>query len=307
MCRILRRENFSCRTCLVAAVRARSGSMRRAKRSAWPCSKCRSITRRTDHSQRAEFRFMSSTIIVSHAGPITSVTLNRPDKRNALNVELLQQVCAAVAGAEADTTQRVLVLRGAGPVFCAGLDLTEASQPERAHLSAELIGRTLRALATTRLVTIAAVHGAAIAGGAGLMSACDFAVATRDTKFGYPEVRRGLVPALIMTFLRRQLRERDLREALLAATPFDAERAHAIGLVNRVVADDAALTLEVQTLMSAALQAAPGAIAQTKKLLAELASRPLGADLDRALAFHLAARTSPEAQEGIAAFNEKRP
>src|SRR4051812_16113033 len=305
MCRILRRENFSCRTCLVAAVRARSGSMRRAKRSAWPCSKCRSITRRTDHSQRAEFRFMSSTIIVSHAGPITSVTLNRPDKRNALNVELLQQVCAAVAGAEADTTQRVLVLRGAGPVFCAGLDLTEASQPERAHLSAELIGRTLRALATTRLVTIAAVHGAAIAGGAGLINACDFAIATRDAKFGYPEVRRGLVPALIMTFLRRQLRERDARELLLLGKLIDGARAESIGLINQVVADEKALTLEIRTIISSLRQGGPEALSDTKKLLLELWPMPMNTDLDRAHAYHLSARKSEEALEGIAAFKEK--
>src|SRR6202008_3379724 len=138
---------------------------------------------------------MTPVILTSHDGAVTTVTLNRPDKRNALNVDLLRQGCAAIALAESDPAQRIVVLRGAGPVFCSGLDLAEAAQPERAHVSAELIGRTLRALATTRLVTIAAVQGAAIAGGAGLMSACDFASATRDAKFGYPEVRRGLVPA----------------------------------------------------------------------------------------------------------------
>jgi methylglutaconyl-CoA hydratase len=249
---------------------------------------------------------MSSILLRSSSGPVTTVTLNRPEKRNALNVELLQQVCAALATAEADATQRLLVLRGAGKVFCSGLDLEEAAQPERAHLSAELIGRTLRALATTRLVTIAAVHGAAIAGGAGLMSACDFAVATRDAKFGYPEVRRGIVPALIMTFLRRQLRERDARELLLLGKLFDAEHARAIGLVNRVVADEAALETEVQVMISSVLAGGPEAIAETKRLLLELWPSPLPKDLQVAHEFHLSARNSAEAQEGVAAFNEKR-
>ena len=249
---------------------------------------------------------MNSPILSTQAGPVTTVTLNRPGRRNALNVELLAQLCAAIAAAEADPAQRILVLRGAGPVFCSGLDLSEAAQPDSAHRPAELVGRALGALATSRLITIAAVHGAAIAGGAGLMSACDFAVATRDAKFGYPEVGRGLVPALILTFLRRQLRERDARELLLFGKLFEAGHAHAIGLINRVVADEAALDTEVQSLVSSLLQGAPDALAETKKLLRELWPAPLAGDLGRAHEHHLAARNSAEAKEGIAAFHEKR-
>ena len=236
-------------------------------------------------------------VLTAHAGSVTTVTLNRPDKRNALNTELLSQLVAAVAAAEADTTQRILVLRGAGPVFCSGLDLDEAAQPDRAHASAELVGQALRTLSGSRLITIAAVQGAAI----------DFAVATNDAKFGFPEVRRGLVPALIMTFLRRQLRERDARELLLLGKLFDAAHAQAIGLVNRVVADETALSAEVHSLVSSLLQGAPGAGTETKRLLAELWPVAVHADLNRALAFHLGARNSAEAQEGIAAFREKRP
>ena len=250
---------------------------------------------------------MSPVLITTTDGPVTTVTLNRPDKRNALNVELLTQLGAAITAAQADASQRILVLRGAGTVFCSGLDLEEAAQPDRAHASADLVAQGLRTLSATRLVTVAAVQGAAIAGGAGLMSACDFAVATKDAKFGYPEVRRGLVPALIMTFLRRQLRERDARELLLLGKPFDAAHALAIGLVNRVVADEAALETEVKTLVSSLLQGAPEAVAETKKLLAELWPVPVSTDLDRAHAFHLSARNSAEAKEGVAAFREKRP
>src|SRR5690349_20702612 len=128
---------------------------------------------------------MASLISTSADAPVTTLTLNRPEKRNALCIQLLEELCRAVATAEADVEQRVLVLRGAGPVFCAGLDLTEAADSERAHRSADDVAQALRALAYSRLVTIAAVHGAAMAAGAGLVSACDFAVATADTKFGF--------------------------------------------------------------------------------------------------------------------------
>jgi methylglutaconyl-CoA hydratase len=250
---------------------------------------------------------MASVVLTTREKAVTTVTLNRPDKRNALNLELLDQLGAALQGAEADASQRIFVLRGAGPVFCSGLDLAEASQPERSAASADGVARVLQAIATTRLITIAAVQGAAIAGGAGLMSACDFAVVTRDAKFGYPEPRRGLVPALIMTFLRRQLRERDARELLLLGKLFDATHAQAIGLVNRVVADEAGLDTEVRTLISSLLQGAPHALSDTKRLLAELWPSPLTKDLQAAHDYHIAARSSAEAKEGVAAFLAKRP
>lgn len=250
---------------------------------------------------------MPSLLISTRDGPVTTLTLNRPNKRNALNVALLESLCSALAAAEADASQRILVLRGAGPVFCSGLDLAEAAQPEHATRSAGLIREALGAIALSRHITIAAVHGAAIAGGAGLMSACDFALATRDAKFGYPEVRRGLVPALIMPFLRRQLRERDARELLLLGKLITAEHAHAIGLLDRVAANDAAFEIEVRTIVSSLLQGGPESLAETKKLLRQLWPAPLEGDLAAAYNYHLSARHSAEAREGIAAFNAKRP
>lgn len=249
---------------------------------------------------------MSPPVLITREGAVTTATLNRPEKRNALSVALLEHLCAAVSEAEADGLQRVFVLRGAGPVFSAGLDLQEAADPAVAETSTEFIARALRALSTTRLVTIAAVQGAAIAGGAGLMTACDFAIATVEAKFGYPEIRRGIVPALIMTFLRRQIREREARELLLLGKMFDAKHAHAIGLLNRIAADAAGLDTEVRTITSSILQGAPEATVETKKLLADLWPVPIATDLDRAHAHHRAARNSAEAREGIAAFNAKR-
>jgi methylglutaconyl-CoA hydratase len=245
-------------------------------------------------------------ILVAAQGAVTTVTLNRPEKRNALNLALLARLSDTIAAAEAEPTRRVLVLRGAGPVFCAGLDLAEAAQPEQAHESAQRVADALRRLSGTRLVTIAAVHGAAMAGGAGLMSACDFAVATQETRLGYPEVHRGLVPGLIMTFLRRQLRERDARELLLLGQTIDAPRALAMGLINRVVADETALNAEVESIALAIARGAPEAVTRTKRLLAQLWPSPVEDDLERALASHIEARNGAEAREGLAAFREKR-
>jgi methylglutaconyl-CoA hydratase len=249
---------------------------------------------------------MPSLVLLNREGPVTTATLNRAEKRNALNIPLLDELCAAVVATEGDSSQRVFVLRGAGAVFCSGLDLTEAADPAVADASAELLSRTLRTLSTTRLITIAVVQGAAIAGGAGLATTCDFVTATADAKFGYPEIRRGIVPALIMTFLRRQVRERDARELLLLAKLFDAKHAHAIGLVNRIAPDPAALETDVRSIISSILQGAPEAAAETKKLLSDLWPVPITADLDRAHAHHLAGRNSAEAREGIAAFNDRR-
>src|SRR5207247_7968017 len=122
---------------------------------------------------------------------------------------------AAINVTSDQPNERVLILRGAGAAFCTGLDLKEAADQTKAHATAEMVAKTLVTLAETRLVTIAAVHGAAVAGGAGIMSACDFVIAAEGTKIGYPEVRRGLVAGLVMTFLRRQVRARHLRDVLL--------------------------------------------------------------------------------------------
>jgi methylglutaconyl-CoA hydratase len=248
-----------------------------------------------------------SLVLSESAGPgITLLTLNRAEKRNALSVELVQALLAALTAAEKDAAQRVLILTGAGPVFCAGLDLAEAADPARAHQSAELIGQVLRRLSESRLVTIAVVRGAAIAGGAGLMSACDFAYAEESAQIGYPETRRGLVAALVMTFLRRQLRERDARRILLTGESFSGRHAEVIGLVNEALKADQLMPTALHT-AAEVLQGGPEAVVRTKQLLAQLWPSPLAADLEQAMGTHLETRQSAEIQEGIAAFREKRP
>ncbi len=248
---------------------------------------------------------MPVVLIERQTPQITLVTLNRPERRNALTIELLTELVAAIKVVSEEAQERILILRGAGAAFCAGLDL-KAATPENAHATAEMVAKALLALSQTRLVTIAAVHGAAVAGGAGIMSACDFVVAAEGTKIGYPEVRRGLVAGLVMTFLRRQTGERNMSELLLGSELIDAERAKEIGLVNRVVSPENLMS-EAQKFADSVLQGAPGALAQTKRLIEELWWRSVKEDVDLALKYHMQARESNEASEGIAAFNEKRP
>src|SRR6266567_3757857 len=248
---------------------------------------------------------MPVVLIEKQTPQITVLTLNRPERRNALTLDLLNELSAAVKIASDQPQERVLILRGAGAAFCTGLDLKEAADQTKAHATAEAVASTLITISQTHLITVAAVHGAAVAGGAGIMSACDFVVAAHRTKIGYPEVRRGLVAGLVMTFLRRQLSERNMRELLLGSELIDAERAKEIGLVNRVVAQDDLMS-EAQEIAGSVLQGAPDALAQTKRLIEELSSRSVKEDVDLALKYHMQARESDEAREGITAFNEKR-
>ena len=249
---------------------------------------------------------MPVVLVEKQSPQLTVLTLNRPERRNALTLELLTELCAAVKAASEQPEQRVLILRGAGAAFCTGLDLKEAADSTKAHATAQMVANTLVAISQTRLVTIAAIHGAAVAGGAGIMSACDFVVAAEGTKIGYPEVRRGLVAGLVMTFLRRQVGERNMRDLLFGGELIDAARAREIGLVNRVVSSDEMMS-EAQNFAASVLKGAPAALAQTKRLVEQLWWRSVKEDVDVALKYHMQARESDEAREGIAAFNEKRP
>ncbi len=233
------------------------------------------------------------------------VTLNRPDKRNALNIPLLEQMVVTIEQLNAQTDARVIVFTGAGPVFCAGLDLEEARDPQRAPRSGELVAKMLQGVVASPHVTIAAVRGAAVAGGAGLMLACDLAVVASDFKTGFPEIRRGLVAGLVMTFLRRKLPEAKARELILLGELMSAEDARAAGMVNRVVAPEAVLP-EALALARLALKGAPTALKRSKRLFDDLYGMPTRDHIDYATNLHKDMRTSPEAVEGLKAFAEKR-
>ena len=233
------------------------------------------------------------------------VALNRPDRRNALSIELMRQLCEVIDRLTGDPAQRVVILRGEGPVFCAGLDLNEAADFALAEESGRLVERTLRTLRETPLVTICAAHGSALAGGAGLMASCDLAVAADDLWIGFPEVRRGLLPALITGVLKDKLRDGDLRDVFLVAEPINANRALQIGLVQRVVPAERLLT-EATSLAQSVLKGGPQAVRGTKQMLNELRQVPPADLTAHLLKIHHAARESEEAREGLVAFLKKR-
>ena len=248
----------------------------------------------------------SPVLIVERPDDATAiVTLSRPERRNALTIELMELLCGTLKSLAAEPGRRVVILRGAGPAFCAGLDLDEAADAGLAERSGNCVAETFQILATSPLVTVAAAHGAAYAGGAGLLACCDFVVAADNLRICFPEVRRGLVPALAATAMGLRLREADLRQLVLLGEPVDARRALCIGLVDGVVAPER-LMAEAQDIAATVLKGAPEAVCQTKRLLGELRRADPATLFSRALDVHKQARLSEEAREGIAAFRDKR-
>jgi methylglutaconyl-CoA hydratase len=183
--------------------------------------------------------------------------------------------------------------------------LDEAARAELAERSALCVAQTFRTIVNLPLVTVAAVHGAAYAGGAGLMACCDFIVAAHDLRICFPEVRRGLVPAFVAAVLRSRLRDGDLRELLLLAEPIDAPWALRMGLVDRVVPGDQ-LMAGVGAIAATILKGGSRAVRQTKCLLRDLDPTDREQLFARALEFHKQARLSEESREGLAAFRQHR-
>lgn len=246
-----------------------------------------------------------SDVLIDQSDPqVRVITLNRPTKRNALSIAVLESLLAAIKDATGDKTCRVMILRGAGPAFCAGLDLAENETGNRER-SAEALHAVYDAIVTSPVVSIAAAHGAAMGGGAGLVAACDLAVAADDLKLAFPEVRRGLVAALVTALIRRQVGDRTARELILLGRTIGAAEARDLRLVNSVTSDSNFMTA-AREMARDVCAGAPGAIARTKDLLDELSPRPIVDELELAMTYHREARNSPEATEGIRAFIEKR-
>ena len=233
------------------------------------------------------------------------LTVNRPEKRNALSIALVDAICGAIQKLESDPQRRVVIVRGAGKGFCAGLDMEEALDPVKEEKTAEAIMRLFQTVSQTRLVMICAAHGFAAAGGAGFLAAHDLVVAAEGMKIGYPELLRGLVPALLMTFVTRQLRDRDARELLLMGEYIDARRALEVGLVNRVVPEGDVME-ECRAMAEKVLLGGPKAVEATKRLMEEMGVNDTVSDLRRAVEHHKSARKNEEAREGLKAFVEKR-
>jgi methylglutaconyl-CoA hydratase len=250
---------------------------------------------------------MSEPLVIHEfeSDAIAVLSLNRPEKRNAMNMEVFQELRRLIEVIENRPGARVLIMKGMGPVFCSGLDLNEAADPELVQESARLLASTLRRVWESSLVTIAAVHGAAIAGGAGLAAACDFVLSEEGTRWAFPEVRRGLVPALIGAVLVKQANRRLLLDWLLTGRVVDAVELERAGVINWIVPRGQVVSAALKQARSL-LAGAPGVQRSTKRLLDELSGQPLGSLIDHALADHLASRSSGEAREGVRAYFEKR-
>jgi methylglutaconyl-CoA hydratase len=262
-----------------------------------------------DWAEGLEGKLKYSTILVAGDGPIRTITLNRPERRNAITPEMQLELIAALEETGAGDW-RVLVLNGAGEAFCSGLDLAvlekmSGQSPSDQRSDAERIAKLFRMLYELPIPTIAAVRGAAIAGGAGLATICDFTLATPEAKFGFTEARIGFVPALVSAFLVLQIGDKRSRDLLLTGRYFDAAEAHGLGLVNEVV-PAAQLAGRVQALAEQLAANSPQSLRATKALLAAQNKEWLDAAIAHALEANAKARQTEDFREGIAAFLNKR-
>jgi methylglutaconyl-CoA hydratase len=250
------------------------------------------------------------TLLTHTADGVFTITLNRPECRNALTPQMQEELLRAFDAAERSDCG-VVVLTGAGAAFCAGLDLEHlqamaAKSAEEHQADAVRIARMFRALYDLPRPTIAAVNGAAIAGGTGLAAICDFTLAVPEAMFGYTEVRIGFVPALVSAFLALQIGEKQARDLLLTGRIFTAAEAAALGLVKEVV-PTGELRASTQKLAQALLQNSPASLRATKKLLSAQTRARLDADIELALQANAEARRTADFLEGVTAFLQKRP
>ncbi len=251
-----------------------------------------------------------SNLATERHGPVLLLTLDRPEVRNALSLTLREELSAALTEAAGDASIRVVVITGRGPAFCAGVDLDElaasAGQPPAAALAdSRALADLFRQIIDLPQPVIAAVNGAAVAGGAGLVNACDIALAAASARFGYTEARIGFVPAIVAALLVRQVGDKAARRLLLGADLIDATEALRIGLITEVVPDDELLARALDAAGRLARNA-PGSLAVTKELLSRLHGLELDAAIDLAVTANASRRSAPELAEGVRAFLEKR-
>jgi methylglutaconyl-CoA hydratase len=250
-----------------------------------------------------------STIQLAYDSGVATITLNRPDKRNAISFELIDELLAALKEVEASDAI-VLILTGAGKAFSSGMDLDNLKSligrtPEQNLKDSETMVRLFRSLYEFSKVTIAAVNGAAVAGGTGLALLCDFTLAVPEAKFGYTEVRIGFVPAIVSTFLLRQVGEKQARDLLLTGRIIGAEEAARMGLVNEIVSPDNLMS-RARELAALLMENSPASLRATKKLLSDHSRAELDVQIEAALRENAAIRTTADFREGVTSFLEKR-
>ena len=248
---------------------------------------------------------MSSVLATLDAG-ILDLTLNRPDKRNALNSEVVDLLHQALERADLDGEVRVVVIRGAGKDFCAGADLEELlASADRSlaenEASALRLGGLFTRIRSLPKPVVAVVHGRALAGGAGLATACDLILAGSGAQFGYPEIQRGFAPAMVMALLRRVVGEKIALDLVLTGRVLTAEEAKEVGLVSRVVSDRE-LEREARTLVSGLSGLSQTALSLSKRLFYELDGPTLENGVALGARVNAVARATPDFREAISRF-----
>jgi methylglutaconyl-CoA hydratase len=242
---------------------------------------------------------------------VAVIWLNRPDVRNAMSAELIAELTDAVGAAAEDDDVRAIVLAGHGKAFCAGADLNWMKQasgygPAENQADAARLAALLRTIAEAPKPTVARVHGPAFAGGLGLVTACDIAIASYDAKFCLTEVRIGLIPAMISPYVIRAMGPRAASRWFLSAEVFDSAEAYRMGLVQEIAPAEE-LDAAVDAMLGHLLQGGPASLAATKRLIRDVTHRPIDDTLVADTASRIAAaRASDEGREGIASFLEKR-
>lgn len=249
---------------------------------------------------------MSGSVLVTLADGILTLTLNRPEKRNALDASMIDGLAEAIARAELDADVRVVALRGAGKDFCAGADLAELLASvdrtlEENERSALALGELFLALRRLPKPTVAIVHGRALAGGAGLAMACDIVLAGESAQIGYPEIARGFVPAMVMTLLRRVAGEKRAFDLVATGRLLSAREALEVGLVSRVL-PDGMLSANAATVLSELAGRSVSALALTKQLFIELDGRTFEEGVLLGARVNAMARTTPDFRKAIAEF-----
>ncbi|HMU60400.1 MAG TPA: enoyl-CoA hydratase-related protein [Gemmatimonadales bacterium] len=252
---------------------------------------------------------MTDSLLVALDAGVLTLTLNRPDKRNALDTPTLDALHAELERADLDGDVRVVALRGAGKDFCAGADLAEllasagqtAEENERTALHLGGLFIKIRHLPKP---VVAVVHGRALAGGAGLATACDLVLAAATARFGYPEIQRGFVPAMVMTLLRRLTGEKVAFDLAATGRVLTAAEAHAAGLVSRVI-DDAGFEAESARILGALASASGSALALTKRQFYQLDGMSFEEGIALGAQVNALARSTPDFKRAIAAFLDK--
>jgi methylglutaconyl-CoA hydratase len=244
--------------------------------------------------------------------PAAVITMNRPDRRNAISRGLIAAMSEAFQRARDDAAVRCVILTGAGKAFCAGMDLAELTETIQSKAEADKVWDDAQRLTnlyqliyTLPKPTIAAVNGPAVAGGAGFVTVCDLALAVPEAKLGYPEVRRGLVAAMVMPHLLRHVGERCARYLLLTGELIDAAEACRTGLVNGVVPSPDKLMEQALAWARSIAEGGPNALAATKLLLQQFSRQAIS--VEETAKASAAPRLSEEARQGLEAFFAKRP